>query len=47
MDISVSVREFGETTLQPSKGYPDGSFPSREAAELAALQKGKVLIDLR
>jgi len=30
----------------PTTGQADGSFPSREAAELAAVQKAKALIDL-
>ena len=37
---SEKQREF-------KQGYPDGRFPSREAAELAALQKAKALIDSR
>lgn len=31
---------------ESSQGYPDGNYPSREAAELAALQKAKAVIDL-
>lgn len=41
------IIDFGQPPIDSNKGYPDGSFPSREAAELAALQKAKALIDLR
>ncbi len=33
--------------VESNQGYPDGHYPSREAAELAALQKAKAVIDLR
>jgi hypothetical protein len=39
--------EPGKPKTTSSKGHPDGTFPSREAAELAAVEKAKVLIDLR
>jgi hypothetical protein len=39
--------ESGKPKTTSSKGHPDGTFPSREAAELAAVQKAKALIDLR
>ena len=37
----------GKSLTESSKGRADGTFPSREAAELAAVQKAKALIDLR
>lgn len=40
-----AIMESGNPQMASSKGSPDGSFPSREAAELAALQKAKALID--
>ena len=39
--------EPGKPQTESGKGRPDGTFPSREAAELAAVQKAKALIDLR
>lgn len=39
--------EPGKPQTTSSKGHPDGTFPSREAAELAAVHKAKALIDLR
>ncbi|WHZ27626.1 MAG: hypothetical protein OJF51_002423 [Nitrospira sp.] len=41
------INELGKPQKEFSKGHPDGSSPSREAAELAAVQKAKALIDLR
>lgn len=40
------ISEYGKLQAVPSTGHADGSFPSREAAELAAVQKAKALIDL-
>lgn len=42
-----SIIEVGPTQLESGKGQAEGTFPSREAAELAALQKAKTVIDLR
>lgn len=42
-----SIIECGSTEPGSPKMCVDGSFPSREAAELAAVQKAKALIDLR
>ncbi len=42
-----SIVEFGKPKTESITGHADGSFPSREAAELAAVQKAKALIDLR
>jgi len=42
-----SIVESGKPTTESVTGQADGSFPSREAAELAAVQKAKALIDLR
>jgi len=39
--------EPGKPKTTASKGHPDGTFPSREAAELAAVQQAKAVIDLR
>ena len=39
--------EPGKPLTTSSKGHPDGTFPSREAAELAAVQQAKAVIDLR
>ena len=39
--------EPGKPKTTASKGRPDGTFPSREAAELAAVQQAKAVIDLR
>ena len=36
----------GQRQGESSTGHAEGSFPSREAAELAAVQKAKALIDL-
>lgn len=41
-----SIVESGNPKTELIKGHTDGSFPSREAAELAAVQKAKALIDL-
>jgi len=41
------IRESGQSRLESGKGESEGSFPSREAAELAALEKAKIMIDLR
>jgi hypothetical protein len=41
-----SISEEGKAQSVPSTGHPEGSFPSREAAELAAVEKAKALIDL-
>jgi hypothetical protein len=41
------IIEPGEPQTESSERLPDGTFPSREAAELAAVQKAKALIDLR
>jgi hypothetical protein len=38
--------EEGKAQSVPSTGQAEGSFPSREAAELDAVQKAKALIDL-
>ena len=40
------ISESGNLQAMPNAGDADGSFPSREAAELAAVQKAKALIDL-
>ena len=40
------ISEYEKPQEVPSTGHADGSFPSREAAELAAVQKAKALIDL-
>ncbi|OQW34786.1 MAG: hypothetical protein A4E19_17880 [Nitrospira sp. SG-bin1] len=40
------IRAGGNPQADPGTGHADGSFPSREAAELAAVQKAKALIDL-
>ena len=42
-----SIVESGKPKTESITGHADGSFPSREAAELAAVQKAKALIDLR
>lgn len=42
-----SIVESGKPRTASITGHADGSFPSREAAELAAVQKAKALIDLR
>lgn len=42
-----SINEGGQTRLESGKDESEGSFPSREAAELAALEKAKIVIDLR
>lgn len=42
-----SIVETGKPRTASLTGHADGSFPSREAAELAAVQKAKALIDLR
>jgi len=42
-----SIVESGEPRTASITGHSEGSFPSREAAELAAVQKAKALIDLR
>ncbi|CUS39755.1 hypothetical protein [Candidatus Nitrospira nitrificans] len=42
-----SIVEAGKPKTKSVTGLADGSFPSREAAELAAVQKAKALIDLR
>lgn len=42
-----SIIEFGPTQLESGKGQAEGTFPSREAAELAALQKAKTVIGLQ
>lgn len=41
------ILESGPTRLESGKGESEGTFPSREAAELAALEKAKTIIDLR
>ncbi|MGC4097865.1 MAG: hypothetical protein QM706_12180 [Nitrospira sp.] len=41
-----SIIERGESSLKSVKGHVDGTFPSREAAELAAVQQAKSMIDL-
>lgn len=41
-----SIVESGNPKTEPMTGHTDGSFPSREAAELAAVQKAKALVDL-
>lgn len=41
------ILESGRPQTESSTGHSDGTFPSREAAELAAVQKAKALIDLR
>ena len=41
------TREPGKPLTTSSKGHPEGTFPSREAAELAAVQQAKSIIDLR
>jgi hypothetical protein len=41
------ILESGQTRLESGKGESEGGFPSREAAELAALEKAKTMIDLR
>ncbi|MGZ8386112.1 MAG: hypothetical protein ACXWWI_09135 [Nitrospira sp.] len=40
------ISESGKPQIGPGTGQADGSFPSREAAELAAVQKAKAWIDL-
>ena len=40
------IVETGQEHSVLAKGYADGMPPSREAAELAALQKAKAFIDL-
>jgi hypothetical protein len=40
------ISEPDKPQVESGKGRPDGNFPSREAAELAAVQKAKALIDL-
>jgi hypothetical protein len=42
-----SITEEGQTKLQSGQGQSEEKFPSREAAELAALEKAKTVIDLR
>jgi len=42
-----SITEEGHTQLESGKGQSEESFPSREAAELVALEKAKTVIDLR
>jgi len=42
-----SIVESGKPRTESITGHADGSFPSREAAELAAVQTAKALIDLR
>lgn len=42
-----SIVKAGKPKTESMTGQADGSFPSREAAELAAVQKAKALIDLR
>jgi hypothetical protein len=42
-----SITEERQTQLTSGKGQTEGGFPSREAAELAALEKAKTVIDLR
>jgi hypothetical protein len=42
-----SIVESGKPRTESITGHADGSFPSREAAELGAVQKAKALIDLR
>jgi len=41
------IHEVGLAEICPSQGHADGNFPSREAAELAAVQKEEAVIDLR
>ena len=41
-----SIVESGKPKTESITGHTDGSFPSRETAELAAVQKAKALIDL-
>lgn len=41
-----TITEKEQRLLAPHQGQPEGAYPSREAAELKALQKAKALIDL-
>jgi len=41
------IVESGKPRTESNTGHVNGSFPSREAAELAAVQTAKALIDLR
>ncbi|HRI37591.1 MAG TPA: hypothetical protein PLO50_03440 [Nitrospira sp.] len=41
-----SITKNEQRLLEPHQAQPEGAFPSREAAELEALQKAKALIDL-
>jgi len=42
-----TILEVGQARLESGNGQSEGTFPSREAAELEALQKAKTVIDLR
>jgi hypothetical protein len=42
-----SIIEDGHTQLKSDQGRSEESFPSREAAELVALENAKTVIDLR
>lgn len=41
-----SIIEHRESSLKSINGQAEGTFPSRESAELAAVQKAKAMIDL-
>ena len=41
------IIEPGKPQTKSRERHSDGTFPSREADELAAVQKAKALIDLR
>ncbi|MGC4097332.1 MAG: hypothetical protein QM706_09465 [Nitrospira sp.] len=41
-----SIIEPGQSPLESGTGQAEGAFPSRESAELAAVQKAKAVIDL-
>ena len=41
------IIEPGKPQTKSRERHSDGTFPSREANELAAVQKAKALIDLR
>jgi|APDOM4702015248_1054824.scaffolds.fasta_scaffold312373_2 hypothetical protein len=41
-----SIVKSGKPRTESNTGHVNGSFPSREAAELAAVQTAKALIDL-
>ena len=41
-----SIIELGPSPLESGTGQAEGTFPSRESAELAAVQKAKAVIDL-